>query len=1044
MLDNMFNKLKTIKLWNLLWISLILSEAFTAIMNIFMGLIWYGKIDVDLLLIGAIDAFIVALFVTIILILLLRQIRNHERHSEEAILRAKEEWERIFNAMSDLVMVVDTEYRILNANKAFLEKFQITASQAQGEKCYRLLHNMDVPPPACFYKKLLSGDQKQSGELQIGDRSYMVTFSPLHGPDGALIGAVHVAKDITEQKETRDRLHRIMLEQSVILENASVGITLVKDRTFVWINKKIGEIFGYAKEELEGHNTRLIYPTQEAYAQLSQNAYSPLAGGDSYEAELELRRKDGSLLWGKVRGKAIAPSDLDVGIIWILEDISKHKQVEQALKESEDKFRTLFESATDAILIVDLEGNFIDINKTAHERLGYSKAEMLSLHLSKLDTPEFAVKIPMRMEQLEKHGQYVFESAHQRKDGASMPVEINARIIDFQGKKALFAFIRDITKRKQDEKALRENERYLQTIIETEPECIKLLAADGALLQMNRAGLSMIDADSLDQVKGQCMYPLVVPEYREAFKSLTKDVFNGKSGMLEFEAVGLKGRRIWLDTHAVPLRNDKDEIIALLGITRDVTEHKRAETALRESEKRFRILFNSGNDAIVVHRPILEGLRDNFLEVNDVACQRLGYSREELLGLSPADIDDPNDPLDMTAIRDAIRRDKQALFEKTHVTRDGRKIPVEINARLFDWNGEPVILSVVRDITERKRAEEKLRETNTMLQTLIQAIPDVVFFKDAQNRYLMANKAAEGFMGLSQGQLAGKTDEELLPPDLAEDCRMSDARVAKTLKVVRFEEQYTRADKKGFLDTIKAPVFDDQGNLAGLVGVSRDITERKQMEEELHRRSREKDTLLQEIHHRVKNNMQVISSLLNLQAKSINEPRMSAIFEDCQSRIRSMALVHEELYQSKNLSQIDIKHYINALLRGLSSSVYKKATVRFKVTVDDLFFNIDTAIPCGLIITEIVTNSFKHAFPKQAEGEIALALHRKDDMFQLSVRDNGVGLPLDFDLAKTQSLGLQLIHTLARQLGGTVEMKSVQGTETTIMFKERKNRKEVH
>lgn len=189
--------------------------------------------------------------------------------------------------------------------------------------------------------------------------------------------------------------------------------------------------------------------------------------------------------------------------------------------------------------------------------------------------------------------------------------------------------------------------------------------------------------------------------------------------------------------------------------------------------------------------------------------------------------------------------------------------------------------------------------------------------------------------------------------------------------------------------------------------------------------------------------MQVISSMLNLQARTIDEPRMAAIFEDCQSRIRSMALVHEELYQSKNLSQIDIRHYINALLHGLASSVYKTTTVRFKVTVDDLFFNIDTAIPCGLIITELATNSFKHAFPKQAEGEIAIELHRKDDVYHLSIRDNGVGLPLGFDLAKTQSLGLQLIQSLARQLEGTVQMKSVHGTETAIVFKEQKNKKEV-
>jgi PAS domain S-box-containing protein len=561
---------------------------------------------------------------------------------------------------------------------------------------------------------------------------------------------------------------------------------------------------------------------------------------------------------------------------------------------------------------------------------------------------------------------------------------------------------------------------------------------------MNRAGLSMIDADSLDEIKGLCIYPLVVPKYREAFKSLTEDVFKGKSGMLEFEAIGLKGRRILLDTHAVPLRNDKDEIIASLGITRDVTEHKWAEIALRESEKRFRILFNSGNDAIGVHRLTLEGVPDNFIEVNDVACQRLGYSREELLDLSPTDIDDPNNTLDMTTILDTIKRDKQVLFENVQVTRDGRKIPVEINARLFDWDGKPTILSVARDITERKRAEEALKDMNAKLRALINTIPDMVIFKDIVGRHVVVNRAVEEVTGHAKNEIIGKTIEALLPPDPAAACRKSDEDAMRQSVTTHAEEQIVRKDGSvSYFDMAKAPMTDDRGAVIGLVAVGRDITERKQMEEDLRRSSREKDTLLQEIHHRVKNNMQVISSLLNLQAKSINDPRMSAIFEDCQSRIRSMALVHEELYQSKNLSHIDIKHYINALLHGLSSSVYKKATVRFKVAVDDLFFDIDTAIPCGLIITELATNSFKHAFPKQTDGELSIELHQKEDMFHLSVKDNGVGLPQDFDIAKTRSLGLQLIHTLARQLGGTVEMKSVQGAEITIAFKERKNKKEV-
>ena len=194
--------------------------------------------------------------------------------------------------------------------------------------------------------------------------------------------------------------------------------------------------------------------------------------------------------------------------------------------------------------------------------------------------------------------------------------------------------------------------------------------------------------------------------------------------------------------------------------------------------------------------------------------------------------------------------------------------------------------------------------------------------------------------------------------------------------------------------------------------------------------------MLQEIHHRVKNNMQVISSLLSIQARNIEDKQLHAIFQDCQNRIRAMALIHEELYQSKNLSQIDVKHYLDALLHGLSSSLLKKADVRLKITIDDIFFNIDTAIPCGLIITELVTNSFKHAFREQREGEISVVIRQEDGTFTLIVKDNGAGLPEGLDTAEPTSLGFQLVRGLTGQLGGTIKIESDHGTETMIVFKE--------
>ena len=268
--------------------------------------------------------------------------------------------------------------------------------------------------------------------------------------------------------------------------------------------------------------------------------------------------------------------------------------------------------------------------------------------------------------------------------------------------------VRDITDRVQAESSLQASEKLLRTIVDTEPECVKLLTREGVLITMNPAGLAMIEAESLDLVKGKEMCSLVAPEYREAFARLNKDIFSGKTGRLEFAVTGLKGRRLWLETNAVPLRNERDEIFALLGITRDITKRKHAETELREKEEHYRVLFNAITDSLFVHEVKEDGSPGTFLEVNNVACERLGYTRQELLAMSPLDIDAPNPGADVKEIGRRVLAGESVTFEQTHMAKDGRRIAVEINAQSFMLGKHPVVLSLARDITERKRYEAEL------------------------------------------------------------------------------------------------------------------------------------------------------------------------------------------------------------------------------------------------------------------------------------------------------------------------------------------------
>jgi two-component sensor histidine kinase len=238
------------------------------------------------------------------------------------------------------------------------------------------------------------------------------------------------------------------------------------------------------------------------------------------------------------------------------------------------------------------------------------------------------------------------------------------------------------------------------------------------------------------------------------------------------------------------------------------------------------------------------------------------------------------------------------------------------------------------------------------------------------------------------------------------------------------------------------PIFDTANTLTNVVVMHEDITERKRAEDQIKASLEEKEVLLREIHHRVKNNLQIISSLLNLQSRYIKDKQVLHVFQESQDRIKSMVLIHKKLYQSKDLARIDFAEYVRSLIADLFRS-YKADydLITLKTNIDDVFLGIDTAIPCGLIINELVSNSLKYAFPEGGQGEIRIDLHsEKEGKFTLIVSDSGVGFPEDLDFRNTESLGLQLACTLVDQLQGTIGLDRTGGTKFKIAFTEPKDK----
>jgi PAS domain S-box-containing protein len=361
---------------------------------------------------------------------------------------------------------------------------------------------------------------------------------------------------------------------------------------------------------------------------------------------------------------------------------------------------------------------------------------------------------------------------------------------------------------------------------------------------------------------------------------------------------------------------------------------------------------------------------------------------------------------------------------------------------------------------ERQYARMAARESESLLRTIVEHTPAVVYVKDLQGRYLMVNRRYEELWGSPHRPLLGKSDYDVFSREEADLFRAMDQRVIRLGHALTEEEVAARHDGQHVYVSVKCPLRNDTGETCGIVGISTDVTELHQAQarlreayeelekrvlartaelaavvEELGQRNQEKEILLREIHHRVKNNLQVVCSLLNLQAYGHENPGLINFVQDCRARVRSMALVHEHLYQSKDLHSVPLAAYLDALVQEVAQTQPASGTVRCSVDANAITLPVDQAIPCGLIVNELVTNALKHAFPGNRPGEVSVSiLEDAAQRVRLSVHDDGVGIPENVDLAGGAGFGLSLVSMLAEQLQATVDFERQRGTRIQLSF----------
>jgi len=457
--------------------------------------------------------------------------------------------------------------------------------------------------------------------------------------------------------------------------------------------------------------------------------------------------------------------------------------------------------------------------------------------------------------------------------------------------------------------------------------------------------------------------------------------------------------------------------------------------ALRESTERYHALFNRSVVGVYVH-----DLTGQFLDANDTALAWFGYTREEIGMLNISDfLDEAQMQTAQASIEEILRTGYNSFPNQYQVTsRDGRVLWLEIEASLLYNDGKPyAIHGIAHDITERKQAEIALRESEQKFRSITEQVRDVIFITDLHGTITYISPSSAAVFGCPAADMLNQR----FPAFLAErDIPLALAEFEHTLRTAQTTNDLClnmkRQDGTEVVGELRAAQIYQNGAVCGTIGVIRDVTERQRAEEQIRAALQEKEVLLKEIHHRVKNNLQVISSLLNLQASLLEDEHSRSLFQESQYRVKTMALIHEKLYQSESLRTIGFQEYVRSLASDLYASYHPlSGTVELVIDVADIHLDIDTAIPCGLIINELVSNSLKHAFPGGTGTMTITMAEQSEGVYTLMISDDGIGIPEDLDIETSGTLGLQLVKGLVEeQLEGTLDLQSIQGTSWSIRF----------
>lgn len=893
-------------------------------------------------------------------------------------------------------------------------------------------------------------------------------------PRAMFLDLTHKIGQVVTRRRAEKALRESEERYRKVMEQSHDAIFIVSGSKFTFVNDRVSELSGYSKEELYGMEIwDFLHPDdRDRVMEISRNRMSGGPAPQTYEARVFTRNRE-------VRYLEFAATTLvfsgENAALCSVRDVTERRNAEESLRRSEEKYRSIFNTFDDLYYQTDMQGIITTLSPSCTKITGWDPSELVGRQV--LDLYPFPEQRKQLLGEMFTNGAvHDYEVILRNRNGNFLNVSVTSHIVydDKGNPSGVEGALRDITERKRVEDALHASEEKFRTLTDFLPVIVFEADLEGKLTFANRLTYPTFGIEPADLASGINVIDYIVPEERTMAKENMLKVFRGESrGPSEYTLQRKDGSRFPAMIRASAIFDKKDgSASGIRAVIIDLTERKEADEALRQSETSYHGLFNAVKDAIL----ILDRT-GSFIDANRGAEEMFGHPHGFFWGDIIDQVSAPgrNDREHIKDLMDRAFLEGPQQFEFWARKSNGVEFLTDVRIYKGTYFGKDAIVTLAVDITDRKRAEEALQNAYQELEhkveerthelsmlagslqneiaernrvnealtaseekyrSLVELSLDGIIITDFTGTLLFANHAAGLIVDAPDyEEMIGKKNVlDFVAPESKAGVLLDFGKVAMGIDAyLVYYKLLTEKKREVWVECIGKKIM--FGDSSAMLVSMRDITERRNLQNEVAASLREKEILLKEIHHRVKNNMQVISSLLSLQARLMKDEKSREAILESQNRVMSIALVHEKLYQSKSYATINYHEYLKMIADNLLQTYgIPRGKVRIDIHADTVVLPISRAIPISLMINEMLSNSLKYAFPGERTGIITVDLQKNGDRYSLTVGDNGIGLPDEIDLDHIETLGLQLVNSLVAQILGTITLNRSGGTEFRIDF----------